>query len=296
MTALRFSAEEAAISLWRRRRSNLLSLLTISVAMFVLGAFLLVNANIQQWIARWTSAAELSVYLADTISREDRAAIEGVLSRSGVVTATEYVGHAEALGRFRALFPDLAEAAGQLGDRPLPASYEVRLQPEGATDAAVASLSDGLRRTRGVADVRYDRHWIARVVSFTERGRAAGILLATMLILAAALTVASVIRLALHARQQEVEIMHLVGAPLAFIRGPFVVEGVLQGGLGALAALAVLYGVFLIARLRVGEWLADVAGPGSGLAFLPWTAVLALVAGGMLVGCIGGLVAARSAR
>jgi cell division transport system permease protein len=296
MTALRFSAEEAAISLWRRRRSNLLSLLTISVAMFVLGGFLLVNANIQEWIARWTTAAELSVYVADTITAEERAAIERVLTQSGIASGTEFVSHAEALRRFRALFPDLAEAAGQLGDRPLPASYEVRLQPDAATEPAVASLSDRLRKTRGVADVRYDRHWIARVVSFAETGRAAGILLAAVLILAAALTVASVIRLALHARHHEVEIMHLVGAPLAFIRGPFIVEGVVQGGLGALMALVVLYAGFAVARMRLGGWLADVAGPGSGLAFLPWTAVLGLLAGGMLVGCIGGLVAARSAR
>jgi cell division transport system permease protein len=296
MSALRFSAEEAAVSLWRRRQSNVLSLLTISVAMFVLGGFLLVNVNVQDWIARWTSAAELSVYLADTISAEDRAAIERVLSSSRIVTGHEYVGHAEALRRFRALFPDLAEAAGQLGERPLPASYEVRLQPDAATDTAVATLSDRLRNTRGVTDVRYDRHWIARLVSFAEAGRIAGIALAAVLVLAAALTVASVIRLALHARQHEVEIMHLVGAPLAFIRGPFVVEGVLQGGLGAVVALAVLYGSFVATRARVGVWLAGVAGPGSGLTFLPWTAVLGLLAGGMVVGCIGGLVATRSAR
>src|SRR3970282_179605 len=131
-----------------------------------------------------------------------------------------------AVRRFSALFPDLAEAAGQLGDRPLPSSYEVRLRPEHATDEAVEAVS------------------------------AARSILAAVLVVAAALTVASVIRLALHARQQEVEIMHLVGAPLAFIRGPFVFEGVLQGGVGALVALALLYGLHLVARARIGDLLA----------------------------------------
>ena len=296
MTAVRFSAEEASLSLWRRRRSNLLSLLTITIAMFVLGGFLLVNTNVQRWIGQWTSAAELSVYLADTASAEERRPIERLLSDSPVVAGTEFVSHAEAVRRFSALFPDLAEAAGQLGDRPLPSSYEVRLQPEHATDEAVEALSAALRQQRGVADVRYDRQWIARMTSFAESGRAAGGLLAAVLVVAAALTVASVIRLALHARQQEVEIMHLVGAPLAFIRGPFVFEGVLQGGVGALVALALLYGLHLVARARIGDWLAGLPGPGPALAFLPWPAVLALFAGGMLVGCVGGLIAARSAR
>ena len=62
--------------------------------------------------------------------------------------------------------------------------------------------------------------------------------------LAAAVTVASVVRLGLQARHDEIEIMQLVGSPISFIRGPFIAEGVLQGGLGALIALAVLWAGF----------------------------------------------------
>jgi cell division transport system permease protein len=255
-----------------------------------------VNVNVQRWIGQLTATAELSVYLTDTATAAERGAVERLLGSSAVVAGLEFVSHAEALGRFRMLFPDLAEAAGQLGDRPLPASVEVRLRPDTATDAEVEALSARLRGLPGVSDVRYDRRWIARIMSVVETGRAAGGLLAAVLIVAAALTVASVIRLALHSRQQEVEIMHLVGAPLGFIRGPFVFEGVLQGGLGAVIALAALYALFVVVRARMGDVLAGLGGPGAGLAFLPWTAALALMAGGMLVGCIGGFVAARTAR
>jgi cell division transport system permease protein len=296
MSLVRFSAEEAAASFWRRRRSNLLSLLTITVALFVLGGFLLVNVNLQRWIGQWTAAAEVSVYLADAAAQEDRAAVERVLRESAVVAGSDFVSHDEALRRFRHLFPDLADAAEHLGDRPLPASYEVRLHPDRATEPAVAALTGELAKLGGVADVRYDRRWIDRLLAFVETGRALGVLLAFVLVLAAALTVASVIRLALHARQQEVEIMHLVGAPLGFIRGPFVIEGLLQGGAGAILALGALYAAYSGVRLTAGDWLSGLAGPGPGLGFLPWTMVLGLLAGGMLVGCIGGFIAARSAR
>ena len=77
-------------------------------------------------------------------------------------------------------------------------------------------------------------------------------MLGAVLTLAAALTVANVVRLALHARRDELEIMQLVGAPQVYIRGPFVMEGVLQGGLGALAALAALAMTFL--ALRAATW------------------------------------------
>ena len=296
MSVVRFSTDEAALSLWRRRRANLLSLLTITIALFVLGGFLLVNANVQRWIARWTDAAELSVYLADDATAEDLTVVEAVLTASAIVESRDFVSHEEALRRFRRLFPDLAEGADQLGDRPLPASYEVKLKLPPPSDEAVAALAGELREVRGVSDVRYDRRWIDRLTSFVETGRAAGMLLAAVLVLAAALTVASVIRLALHARQQEVEIMHLVGAPLGFIRGPFVVEGLLQGGVGALLALTALYVLFVAARPAIGGWLSGLAGPDPVVTFLPWTAAAGLVLGGMLVGCVGGFIAARSAR
>ena len=66
------------------------------------------------------------------------------------------------------------------------------------------------------------------------------------------MTVASVVRLALHARRDEIDIMQLVGAPLAYIRGPFIVEGILQGGVGATIALAGLYVTYLVVRTRLG--------------------------------------------
>ena len=112
-----------------------------------------------------------------------------------------------------------------------------------------------------------------------------------MLTIAAALTVANVVRLALYARRDEIDIMQLVGAPQAYVRGPFVMEGVLQGGIGALVALAgARRGV-----LRAARALSAAAGGGAQrlvVHFLPVELCVLLVAGGMAVGCLGGLVAA----
>jgi cell division transport system permease protein len=104
--------------------------------------------------------------------------------------------------------------------------------------------------------------------------------------------VANVVRLALYGRQDEIAIMQLVGAPQIYIRGPFVMEGVLQGGIGAAAALILLGAVFLAARGRFLVPLASALNLSSIRFLSPQLAVL-LVAGGMGVGCVGGLVAAR---
>jgi cell division transport system permease protein len=121
-----------------------------------------------------------------------------------------------------------------------------------------------------------------------------GIVLAAALAVAAGLTAAAVVRLAMAGRRDEVEIMSLVGAPLSAIRGPFVLEGVLQGGIGAMVAVIVLRVAYEIARVRL---LAGVPGLDAGtIQFLAPLAVVVIVVGGMAVGCAGGLIATRAAR
>jgi cell division transport system permease protein len=292
---LGYAFGEAAASLWRRRGSSLLAVLTISVAMFVLGVFLLVTLNAERWMSGWTDAAEVSVYLADDISAEQRTAVASVISGHRSVAGSEFVSSSDAVKRFGRMFPELAQAASGLGSPGLPASFEVRLRNGETTAPEVEPLVFALRRMPGVVDVRYDRQWFDRVQAILSATRTAGAALATVLVLAAALTVASVVRLALHARRQEIEIMHLVGAPLAYIRGPFVAEGILQGGLGALVAFLLLLAVYGAGRGRLAAGASALPGlAATPLAFLPLPWVVGLVAGGMLIGCIGGAIAARA--
>jgi cell division transport system permease protein len=135
---------------------------------------------------------------------------------------------------------------------------------------------------------------LTRVGSGLGTIRAAGLALALLMGIAAAVTVATVVRLGLRARRAELEIMELVGAPLAFIRGPFVAEGFLQGGIGAVFAIAALWAGFMVAMAWWGADLNSLLGGGS-MQFLPIRLSLYLILGGMLVGSLGGLVAAREA-
>jgi cell division transport system permease protein len=291
MRALRYAFGEAGASLWRGRQSALLSTGTIALALFVLGGFLVVTANLERLAAEWSSAAEMSVYLDDEITDEERKAIESALTPSDIVAAHEYVSKETALDRFKQTFTDLGESIGTLGENPLPASYEVRLRPGPATEAGVEALSDKLRETPGVSDVRFDRQWLTRLTSAIAVIRGVGLVMGAVLTIAAALTVASVVRLALHARRDEIEIMQLVGAPSAYIRGPFVMEGVIQGGVGALTAVATLAATFFALRASYLVPLAAAMNVSS-IRFLPLELALLLVIGGMAVGCAGGLVAA----
>jgi cell division transport system permease protein len=296
MRAISYFVSEAVASLIRGWGSAILAVLTIATGLFVLGFFLFLNTNLQRLVDRWSQAAEVSVYLDDDATEENLKTIGEAIDGSGLAVERRYLSKQDAAARFREDFPDLAGAADRLERNPFPASFEVRLTPQ-AKDAgeAVEMLATTLMRAPGVADVRYDRRWLSRLNSAIRFARGIAFLLISMLSIAAALTVANVVRLAAYARRDEIEIMQLVGAPVAFIRGPFVVEGVLQGGAGALVALALLWIVFAAVRAQYGQLAAEGLGLGA-LTFLPAELLLLLVVGGMLLGCIGGLVVARAVR
>lgn len=291
MRALKYSFDEAIVSLWRGRQSGILSTLTIAVALCVLGGFLIVTTNLERLGSELSLAAEMSVYLTDDVTQAQRTAIEAALAPGDVVEGREYVSKPDALLRFKQTFSDLASTIDGLDDNPLPASYEVRLRSTPAARARLDGLGARLRATSGVADVRYDQQWLTRLVGGINIVRGVGLVLGCLLTLAAALTVANVVRLALFARRDEIDIMQLVGAPQVFIRGPFVMEGVLQGGIGALVALLVLAVSFFAVKARYLVPLAAAMNL-SGVTFLSLGLAAALVAGGMAVGCVGGLVAA----
>jgi cell division transport system permease protein len=293
MRAFDYAIRQGWASLWRSRASSIFAIIAIALAMIVLGALLLLTWNAQQLLGRWSSAAEFSVYLRDDATSEQRGTIESLIDQSGVTAGREYVSKGEALTRFRREFAELASLTTGFEDNPFPASVEVRVRPDVA-DARAEELVRRLGASPGVADVRYDREWLARIASGLQTIRTAGLALATLMALAAGVTVATVVRLGLHARREELEIMELVGAPLTFIRGPFVAEGLLQGGLGAILALAMLGTAYWIVLMWWGSDLSALL-DGGAVQFLPPSLLAYLVAGGMAVGSAGGFAASRHA-
>jgi len=294
MRAIDYSLHEAWVSLWRNRAAAAFAMVAIGLAMIVLGALLLVTWNVERLLAEWSSATEFSVFLDDTATSEERGAIEALIDDSDVVEAREYVSKADALTRFRREFAELASLADGFDDNPFPASVEVRVRPEAEADGRAEALVRRVSALPGVADVQYDREWLARMASGLDALRGIGFALAVVMALAAAVTVASVVRLGMQSRRDELQVMALVGSPLTFIRGPFVAEGVLQGGFGALVALGLLAIGSALVNVSWGAQLAMLLDGGS-LQFLPARLCAALVAGGMLVGGVGGFAASRHA-
>jgi cell division transport system permease protein len=287
LRALYYFFEEALTSLWRSRLINALSVGTIAVSLFVLGAFLTVASNLSAVVDRWTDKVRVTFFLSDGLETHIRASLVDQLQADPAVESVELVTREEALDRFRTLFRDLRTLPDDLGENPFPASLEVALRPGHTAPDKVRELVARYEKAPGVQEVQYDLLWIERLTTAARLVRGVGALLGGILVLAGIFTISNVIRLTVYARQDELDIMRLVGATRAYVKGPFVVEGMLQGGLGGLLSVLLLWLSF---KVVAADALAASDLVGRAVVFLPRRLTLLIVAGGMLVGVAGSLV------
>jgi cell division transport system permease protein len=285
--AFAYFFEEAFTSLWRSRLINALSIGTIAVSLFVLGAFLTVASNLNDVVSRWTQKVQVTFYISDGVEGRIRESLENRLREDPAVESITPVTREQALDRFRNLFHDLRSLPEDLGENPFPASLEVTLRPDHRSPEEVQRFVHAHERAPGVEEVQYDLLWIQRLSTAVRLVRGVGGFLGGILTLAGIFTISNVIRLTVYARQDELDIMRLVGATQAYVRGPFVVEGMVQGGLGGLISVGLLWIAF---RILARNALAASDLLGRAVVFLPSEVCLMIVGGGMLVGLAGSLI------
>lgn len=238
--AVRYAFEEALSGLLRRRVLTVVSVATIGASLGVFGLFFSIARAGGTLVESLASKVQVVVYLSPQLGVSERSALVAKIKAQPVVNSVEERTSDDALTRFKALFPDLAAIPEEIGETPFPPSIEVSLKPELARAQIVGNLIEGWRKIEGVDDVHYDAILVNRLSAFVGLARGLAMVLGIVLAVASGFTIANVIRLSVYSREDEIEIMRLVGASKAFIRGPFLVEGSLSGALGGLLASALL--------------------------------------------------------
>jgi cell division transport system permease protein len=284
--ALRAGARGAA----ERPAVFLLAVVTMSAGLLVLGAYLLLVANLRGVLARAGEDLRLVAFTDLRASEADErvaALAEKIRSQEGV-GAVVYVAPAAALERLRA---DLGSDAGVLEGlerNPLPGSFEIS-PPAGVRDPArLRALAARIETLPGVTEVRWGEPWVEGYAKVVRIAEWVGVGLGAFLLLVLGAIVSSTVRLSLHARADEIQIQRLVGAGGWFVRLPFCLEGALQGMLAALLALALLRGAFAAGLPLLGDALSWVLG-GRPAVFFGTAESAALVGLGVALGLCGAL-------
>jgi cell division transport system permease protein len=291
-----YVTHEAWLALRQKYRLHVTAMAMISVAVFIVAVFLWMTVNIRVWLHEVETQAKIITFLTDDVSPDQREAIAAELWRFPGTHSVRYVSREQAWHDFIAWFDDGKRLMEGLQQNPLPASYVMQLTPQTHDETAIQGLVQQLTRLSGVEEVEYGASWrqgfraAARFIEGTSL--VSGALLGVGIVF----IIANTMRLTVYTRLSEIEIMQLVGAPERFIKGPFLLLGMVQGCLGALIALGLLWGLYLGLVDYMHQLLTVTFGLQQ-LVFLPWYIIAGVVLGCALLGCIGSAVTlSRSLR
>ena len=283
---------EAFEGLIRARRMTSLSVVLIAISISLVGAFFLVAENLRSVVETVRDESTVTVFLKSSATEADRADLERLAKETHLVGQMRRVSPEDARARFSTWWKSLGPAARSLPGNPFPASIEMELDPASVSSEALPPFLRLLAAHRATEEVQFDVEWIRRLRGAVSLTRLTGVVLALLLTLGAAFTIANVVRLTILLHRDEIEILRLVGAPEFLIRGPYLLGGLVQGLLGALVALALLWAV----TRAILAWVAATKNALLGVfavRFLPASACLLLVAFGLAAGLLGGLLAVR---
>ncbi len=287
MIPVRYFAREGLHIVGSNKKISLLAMGVIALALFFMGFFFLITNNLRAAEELWRKQQKMVVYLGEKATEEERGTLEKLLASKGFVRKTSFQSAEEAFRRFQSDFPSLGEVLDASRDNPFSPSYELELEP-GHEEEAKAFMAQ-IGRAAGVAEVQYDTVWLQKLNSFVFFLRWFGIALGVLLGAGAVIIVTNVVRIATLVHRDEIEILWLVGAPPQYIRGPFLLQGIILGLGGGLLSLLLLAGIyqFFVLRLK-GQF--QVLWNFLTLSFLPASTLAILLACGILCGLAGSLL------
>jgi len=253
-----------------------------------LSATLLVFVNVDAVKQRYAETGQASVYLKPGVDEKTIGEVERALVQAPGVKTVRYVSSDAARREVLNLTSD--DALARLPEEAFPASLEVTLTHSDARGRA-GELKTLLEQLPAVEGVETYRSWTERLERLLQGGVVAALILAAVVLGAVVSVVGSTMRMALSRRSTEVEVLKMVGATDDYVRGPFVIEGALQGGIGAMLAVVLLGVLYLLTHEAFDNALGSLFGVS--LRFLPLLVVLGLLALGSALGAVSALLSMR---
>jgi cell division transport system permease protein len=276
---VRFFFSEVARNFSRTALLQITAILTVAIMILILGSFLFTRELVSGVGNDIIRKIEISVYLNDGLDEKAVRALRVKIASDPRVRSVLYVPKAEGLKQMQRRLKGQVDTSLLTGN-PLPDALRVKV----VDPATVHEVADSIRGTAGVHEVVYAQDAVAKMLRFSDTMARVGLAVVGLLLITAAIIISNTIRLTVFARRREISIMQLVGASSAYVSGPFIFEGFVDGLLGA--ALAI--GLLAIARAQLLPKLV------TSLPFLPIasstphvaTLALELLATGALVGIL----------
>ncbi len=232
-----YVARETAGNLRRNLVMTFSAIITMAVSLSALGGVLIMRQAINKASIEWRGGVEMAIFLQPSVSATETAAIGHELASTPGVKNYHFVNKPEAYHEFKEIFGGNNDIVSVLGVNDMPPSY--RVVPTKAQD--ISELGRQFQGQPGVLQVSYAQQEIAALLHQFKQLRKIGVALAVGVMIGAIALIVNTVQLAIFARRREVAVMKLVGATNWFIRVPYMLEGLIEGVVGAAIAFALTY-------------------------------------------------------
>ena len=283
-----YFARETWVSLRRNVLMTTAGVITVAVSLCVLGGALLMTRLVEHGTAKWENGVEFEIFMKPVATSSQVAAVQAQLKSDPDVKTYKYLSHEDAYREFKRLFAGQPGLVSSTRAQDLPESFRV------APRTAKLSVTVGQRFASqpGVDEVNTAPESVKTLLSATSIIRLIFIVIFAMLLFASLFLIVNTIRLATFARRREIEVMKLVGASNWFVRIPFILEGMVQGVIGAFAAVGAVWVLQAVVTDGISQsdqfWRGWYVGPGDATQISIMVLVL-----GVGIGAIGAFVGLR---
>jgi cell division transport system permease protein len=266
---------------------NILTTVSVSISLMILGIFLLFLYNLNIVLEKLSSDVEVILYLNNNI---DERRIEDIINYVKNLKETKeviYISKDEALQLLKKNLKGYKGILAGLSTNPLPPSIEIKLKRNFRNYEGIKNFVSNMKHYKEINDIEYGQEWIKRFTIFINFIKLIGSFIGGLLILAITFIIYNTIKLKLFARREEIEIMELIGATKLFIKAPLIIEGIFHGFLGAVLSIGILYisFEFIISNI-VPNFPLDMLK----IYFLPPNMMLFIIASGVLIGFLGSIL------
>jgi cell division transport system permease protein len=248
---LDYVSRETLLNLRRNFLLTTASMVTVAVSLAMVGFAFFVRYGVDNATQRWKNGIEFEVFMNTDAKLEQKSAVERSLESNPQVRDVTFIDRETQYKLFRQYFADQPEYLNNVQKDDLPESYRVAPRVDNAD--VIQGIVDTVAKSAGVKDVAFAQDEVKLALKTSRALQIGMFVVALILFLASSLLIFNTIRMAIFARRREIEVMKLVGATNWFIRVPFMVEGLAQGLLGAIAAFGALYGL----RQFLRNWIVD---------------------------------------
>ena len=271
------------------KQTFLISVMTIAISIGILGLFLIVFFNLNGLLTSWNQQVQLVIYLGDDISRSQKSDLEYLFKLNSKVQSTEEVSKEKAWQEFKLKQMDRAGVDLDLGFNPLPASFRIRFTVSDNRSLHIREFAEQIRGEPGVESVEFGEKWIGRFEKFMLICRVFLLGVGILLSLGLILIISNTIRLSIYSRQDEIELMLLIGATPRFVKIPFLLEGMLQGLSGSLISLGLMGTIYIYMKNEFQPSIESIA-RGMEFQFISQPFLLILVGLSVLIGFIASYI------